>query len=344
MKKLLLKITTIGIILISLSFSLVFAGFQNEESSVKVMINYGEEITSSNKVILNLLPVNIQKENIASVEFSLDNHNWRGYNPHAKTWESNYKGAYQEYYTAFDIGETEGLVRIYVRIKDIGGKVSYGWGEINYTSNNGLPTINHILANEMAFSDKAIKQSGESFNPFIISSNDTVLILKTSNTEEISYSIDGREWSEWHTVSSNIIDLKLSFDGGEGKKLVYIRSRNQHGIEGSIYQVYYLIDKTKPQIEVSSHYHSLIHVNGRLEFDLSLLDLQSEYIDYMIEVHLGYQAISEAGRVKMYIEGRATTTSISVSNLPDSDIELKITAIDEAGNKEFKTLKVPYID
>ncbi|KAB3537369.1 hypothetical protein F8154_03505 [Alkaliphilus pronyensis] len=328
----------ITLIVLLLSVNLGFAAYQEDSFKAKLIINYGETVTQSNLVILDLEVVEENIKDISYVKFSLDKENWIGYDKKENKWKDGFTGSYQKYYTDFDIGEIEGLKTVYVKIVDNKGQDFYTSGEITYSPEENTPAVNEATPEVTTAGNH--KQSGSSSNPYVISKNNTAITLSTENVKVISLSIDGEDFTEWKAVSNKKEDIEVVFDGTEGEKLVYVRSRNSYGIEGNIYQIHFLIDKTPPDISITSNYYRLAAADGSLDFDLHLFDSLSPYVDFYVEVLVNNEVISQQGKVKMYMEEEATISRVSISNLPKEDFKLNIIATDEAGNKTTKAIDI----
>ena len=342
MKRRRIKLFLMVIMVIGLSFSLVYATFNTDNSiKGKLIINYGEPIAKSNLVVLNLDIDTVYHSNIVSVQFSLDNANWFAYNPNTKVWQRGLEGTYSAFYGDFFIGETKGLVKVYVRIKDKQGQYTTIIGEITYSPQTSSNEASRVMVNEVTTNGLISKQSGNKANPFYISKDTATLNVYTQGIKSVSHSIEGEPWSAWRSVNGDNTSLNLNFDGTEGSKIVYIRSQNQFGEELEIKEIYYEVDKKAPELKLLSEYHSFIAVDGKAYFDLQLYDMQASYVDYTIEVLIpeNKKAIQE-GRARMLLEGKPTINTITIDKLPKGNIKLKVTAKDEAGNSTEETISI----
>ncbi len=337
-KKLLLYI--ILLLLLGLSINLGYATLSTDNTiKGSLIINYGETIAKSNQLVLNLEIGSGYHSSIASVQFSLDNINWYGYNASAALWQKDYASGYQPFYNKFPIGDKAGPVKVYVRIRDTQGKYSYITGEINYSPENASNADTNI--SEALGLGLVNKQAGTRGNPFYISRDTTALTVYTQGVKAIAYAIEGGQWSSWRTVSGEQTTLNLVFDGSEGSKVIYLRTQNQFGEESDIKEIHYYVDKKSPELQINSDFHSFVAVDGKIYFDIILYDAVAEYIDYTIEITMpeGKKAFKE-GRSRMQMADKSTINTINIEGLPKGAVLLKITARDEAGNTASESINI----
>ncbi len=316
---------------------------QANDFIVNFQIDYGRIVTEYNTVTL-CLDIKDSEDNLrnVTVEFSLDNITWKGYDVEQDKWIDNHKSIYQPYYPSFPIGDTEGLKTIYVRIIDGEGDVKYYSSKISYSPDRVRPVINApITVNSQdklsTDSDNGITNgNGTEINPYIIKNNQTRLVLDAPNASRTKYSIDGTNWSEWLKVDDEKIDIPITFDSNEGRKMIFILARNQYGIDSSIKKIYYLLDTTSPHIDVPND-KNLIAINNNLSFEFGLNDNIIGEIDFKIEMFINGSLVSKKGKIKQYFDNKLTITSVNINGLPIGIYKAKIIANDQAGNISTKS-------
>lgn len=314
---------------------------------VALNIDYGRASTQSNYVTLNL-NVTGQDVNLNNlkVQFSLDNKNWSGYNSFTQKWESGFLGEYQPFYPSFYIGSNSGLKTVYAKVIDNNGNVGLASAKINFSSSTQNPYIVNPQSLELSnfqgpLSKAGIKSgSGSLYDPYVISDNNTGLVSKMPNVTEVCYYMDKGTWSPWYKVTNEQANIPIVFNKVEGLKEVRLRSKNKYDIEGNAEIIYYLLDYTKPTINLHTNYHSFIAVDGRLQFDLEANDNLSNILDFEIEVYAGRNSIVEKGKIEKYDKNKPTTTSIIIEGLPKGKFNVKATVTDKTGNKNTKQISV----
>jgi len=322
--------------------------FSSNNSNIKVslQIDYGNTITQFETVTLSLdIGDKSLDSNNIKVEFSLDKENWRGFNTNSRRWIGGHKGDFQPFYSDFNIGNVGGNKTIYVRVSDNKGNIGVTSSNILYSPNKLNPSIENTISisdysSENLSGDEIGNGSGTRENPYLITKNSTRVMLKTINSHEVSYSFNGEGWSDWSQINSNKIDLPINFIGQEGLKNLYVKTRNQFGIESEVLCIYYLLDTSNPIIEVRTKYHDLIAVDGGITFDVEFYDRLSNYIDFTIEIFVNDKVIFKNGRVGIYVEGKATASEIVIQGLPEGNFRGVIKAKDEAGNSTSRNITI----
>lgn len=348
-------------IILILLFGVVFAGtaFSNNIVAnnivnksyntmiVSLNIDYGRAVTQSNYVTLGL---NVTGQgvdlNSLKVQFSLDDKNWSGYNSYTQKWESGLFGKYQSFYPSFYIGSGSGLKTVYVKVIDSNGNVGLADAKINFSSDTQNPDIVNPQSLELSnFQGPLIKAgiksgSGTLYDPYIISGNSARLVSKMPNVTEVCYYADKGTWSSWYKVTGGQADIPIVFNNIEGLKEIRLRSRNKYGVEGNAEIIYYLLDRTKPEIDLHTNYHSFIAVGGKLEFDLEAYDNLSNTMDFIIEVCSGGSKVIQEGKIEKYDNAKPTIIPVIIEGLPEGRFNVKATVIDKAGNKSTKQISV----
>lgn len=335
------------LIMTIISISLFNISFANN-MIVALNINYGQAVTQSNYVTLNLdVKGQSMDLNNLKVQFSLDNKNWSGYNPSNQKWESGYFSSYQSFYSNFFIGYNSGLKTIYVKVIDSNGSEGLASAKISFSESSQDPNIITPQSTELSSYGSLLNKakinsgSGSLYDPYIISSKNTKLVSKMSNVDEVSYySIEDKNWSNWIKINDGQGNIPIVFDDIEGIKEVRIKTKNQYGIEGNPKIIYYLLDYSKPTINLHTTYHSFVALDGKLEFDLEIYDTWSNTVDFKIEIYASGSGISKEGKTKMYGDGRSTITTVTIKNLPIGNLKVKVTAVDEAGNSSTKQASI----
>lgn len=352
MKKRALKSIAISfLVMFLINLGIVYGNgtsLNTSSGSIKISleIDYGNTITQFETVTLGLRleDKHIDTSNI-KVEFSTDRVNWRGFDSNSGRWISGHRGDYQPFYNGFNVGSASGKKTIYVRVFNGKGNSGETSSEILYSPSR----INPAVGDPVSISSHSIESmtktgikngSGTKENPYLVMKNSTRLMLQTSNSHEVSYSFDGKGWSEWSTVSNNNIDSPISFTNQEGIKVIHVKTRNQFGIESEAKTIYYLLDTTNPTIEIRTKYHDLIAVDGGITFDVEFYDRLSNYIDFTIEIFVDDKVIFKNGRVGIYVEGKATASEISIQGLPEGNFRGVIKAKDEAGNSTSRNITI----
>lgn len=343
----------ITFIILALLFGIVFANVAPDDAKsgnvankprnniiTTLNIDYGRATTQSSYVTLNL---NVTGQgvdlNSLKVQFSLDNKNWTGYNSTTNKWENGFFGKYQSYYPSFYIGSDSGLKTVYAKVIDSNGNIGLASAKINLSSDAQSPQIPTPQSLELnnfqgPLSKAGVKNgSGSLYDPYVISTNSTRLISKMPNVTEVSYYMHGNTWSPWYKVTDGQADIPIVFDNIEGLKEARLRSKNEYGIEGDAEIIYYLLDYTRPTVNLNTNYHSFTAVDGRLQFDLEVNDNLSNTLDFEIEVYGGGSSIVKAGKIERYDKDKSTTTSITIEGLPEGKFNLRAAVTDQAGNK-----------
>jgi len=350
MKKRVLKSIVISfLVMFLINLGIVYGNgisLNTSNGSIKISleVDYGNTITQFETVILglHLEDKHIDTSNI-KVEFSTDRVNWRGFDSNSGRWIGGHRGDYQPFYNGFNVGSTSGKKTIYVRIFDAKGNSGEASSEILYSPSRINPSVDDPVSISSYSTDSMNKTgikngSGTIENPYLIAGSSTRVMLKTVNSHEVSYSLDGKVWSEWSTVNNNNIDLPISFTNQEGIKVMHVKTRNQFGIESETKTLYYLLDTSNPTMEVRTKYHDLIAVDGTITFDVEFYDRLSNYIDFIIEIFVNDKVVFKNGRVGLYVEGKATASEISINGLPEGNFKGIIKAKDEAGNSTTKNI------
>lgn len=348
------------LLIIILLFSLVFANNMaaNKRASntddnfhntilVSLNIDYGRPNTQNNYVTLKL-DVGGQDVDINNlkVQFSLDNKNWLGFNSLAQRWEHNFISDYQPFYPSFYIGSTSGLKTVYAKVTDSRGNVGLASAKINYSADTENPYVVNPQSLELnnfqgPLVEAGVKRgSGSVYDPYIIANNKTRLLAKMPNVTKLSYYMEEGKWSQWYDVEDQQANLPIEFSKVEGLKEVRIRSKNKYGVEADPEIIYYLLDYTKPTINLHTDYHSFIAINGSLEFDLEVNDNLSNSFDFEVEVFADGNSIVKKGRLEKYDEDKSTITTLTLDGLPEGKLNVRVTVIDEAGNTSSKQISV----
>ncbi len=351
-------VVAISITLILL-FSVVFANITADKAAddgtagnldnavVALEIDYGRTVTQNNQVTLNL---NVTGKNIdlnnLKAQFSLDNKNWSGYNSSTQKWVNGFLGEYQSFYPNFHIGSNSGLKTVYAKVVDKNGNIGSASAKINFSPHSEDPDITSPQPVELSKLQETLAKagiksgSGALYDPYVVSSNKTGLISEIPNAAEVCYHTGGGIWSSWHKIEDGQADIPIVFDWVEGLKEVQVRSRNKYGIEGNPETIYYLLDYTKPTVNLYTSYHSFTAINGKLQFDLEVDDNLSETLNFEVKVCDGGDNIIKRGRVKKYDKDKSTVTSVTVEGLPEGKFDVKVNVVDGAGNKNTEQISV----
>ena len=182
--------------------------------------------------------------------------------------------------------------------------------------------------------------SGSLYDPYIISDNNIRLVSKMPNVTEICYCIDNSTWSSWHKITNEQANIPIIFDKTEGLKKVRLKCKNKYGLEGSTEIIYYLLDYSKPIINLHNNYHSFIAIGGVLQFDLETNDNLSNVLNFEIEIYDGKNNIIKKGRVKKYDDNKSVIIPVIIEGLPKGRFNVNVTVIDEARNKNMKQIFV----
>ncbi|MFW5648885.1 MAG: hypothetical protein ACOCG5_07320 [Candidatus Alkaliphilus sp. MAG34] len=348
-------------IILTLLFGIVFANVAPDKTAsgsnivnnshntmiVTLNIDYGRANTQSNYVTLNL-NVTGQDVNLNSlkVQFSSDNKNWKGYDSFTQKWEDGLWGTYQSFYSGFYIGTDSGLKTVYTRVIDTNGNIGLASAKINYSPDTHNPYIANPQSLELNdFQGPLIRAgikngSGSLYDPYIISSNNTRLVFKMPNAAEICYYMDKGAWSPWYKITNEQVDIPIVFNNVEGVKEVRLRSKNQYGVEGDAEIIYYLLDYSKPTVQLHTNYHSFIAVDGKLQLDLEMDDNLSNVLDFEIEICSGGNSTIKKGKIEKYDKNKSMTTSVTIEGLPKGQFDVKATVMDEAGNRGTRRVSV----
>lgn len=183
-------------------------------------------------------------------------------------------------------------------------------------------------------------QTGSSLLPFVSASPQVSLFLKTQQVKELTDSLDGVNWGPWEAVLADQAKVNIHLGTHPGTYRVLLRIRNAQGLEGAPKEIYYVLDQEKPTLAVRAPEGKMAIRKGKLEFDLEIADAQSRYVGFILEVTYHGQTSRQEGIVKQFIPGKATTTTITITQLPkDGPIQLKVTAVDEGGNQTTEVFR-----
>lgn len=161
-----------------------------------------------------------------------------------------------------------------------------------------------------------------------VSSNDYLLADKEYTKKELD------DETNWISKTEAEYQLKLQT---EMKKIMYVRTIDVAGNKTYVNTDGFIIDKTAPFITIDNPKEN-IWVTGKdssvkVNVDETLSGVDERYVDYHFEYSDG--RVSDPVIIKLDKDGNAIIT-----DLPDGDYELVVTAKDKAGNSHSERTKV----
>ncbi|MTI65416.1 MAG: hypothetical protein FH753_02320 [Firmicutes bacterium] len=309
---------------------------EKENIPIELTVNYGQDLTNDNTVILGLNVDEEVKKNDLKVQFSIDNKNWKGYDSKKDIWKFGISSKYQHYYPKFNIGTVAGNRDIYVKVTDSKGRVGYGKTNIVYSPEKNNPRIDSI--------NNLTKGSGRGTetDPYIVNDKNIRIKINTINAKKVSYSANGKEWSNWKRINGNTTNLNIVL--GKINSKVFLKTKNEYGVESTSKRINYIIDKKSPKLDISTKYNSFIATNGVVKFDIATKDDKSKFVDFNIIINLNGNLVKKSGRVINYIKDKLTYKEITIKGLPKGVFNTKVEVIDSAGNKNIKYIKIKSLE
>ncbi|MCD5414254.1 MAG: hypothetical protein LR001_04505 [Clostridiales bacterium] len=294
------------------------------EKEIFFEINYGQKYSSNHLVVMQIGCSRDIKS--MRVQFSTDNVNWLGYDP-SRGWVLNYAGAYQDFYSDFNIGTISGLKTVHLRILDEENNIlATSVDKIYYLPDETHPKIIPPPSSQFG--------SGTKNEPFFTAEQSILLNLTTVNAQQFSYSLDGISWSKWHDIKNSIISKQVLIANNEGIiQTLQIKVRNTFGIESSAYAVYYILDKTAPKLEIIDQNNYLSTYDGVILLPISVSDLYSDLIYY--EITLEKEGLVErlSTKIDIVIKNSTIYNDIKLSDLGKGIYVITISAYDRARNR-----------
>ncbi|MTI70169.1 MAG: hypothetical protein FH751_07960 [Firmicutes bacterium] len=309
---------------------------EKENIPIELSVNYGQDLTKENTVILGLnVDEEVNKKDL-KVQFSIDKENWKGYNNKKDIWKFGISSEYQPYYPKFNIGTVAGKRNIYVKVTDSKGRIGYGKTSIVYSPISNDPKIDNI------YNLTKGSGNGTKTDPYIVNDKNIRIKINTINSKKVSYSVNGKEWSSWRRINGNTTNLNIVLDKTNSK--VFLKTKNEYGVESTSKLINYIIDESSPALDVVTKYNSFIATNGVVKFDIATNDDKSKYVDFNIMIDLNGNLVKKSGRVKNYIKDKLTYKEITIKGLPDGVFNTKIVAKDSAGNENIKYIKIKSLE
>jgi len=330
-------------------------------------INYGELLTTSNKVDLKLIATDNKTEiQNLKVQFYVKHYNKNeatgayeeevttgsytlyGYDSVAKVWRENYIGEYEKYYSNFNLGNKHGKKVVYVKVMDEMLNIEESSSDIVYET---YETTRPVII-EDSDKDEVGGVTGENDGKykeaegyFLTSRTYANIKVDTKNAKFVQYSTDGVRWSPWEELDSDKIARNVTFSGGDGLKTIYMRTKNEFEVLGDSKILHYMVDMSPPGLKISTATNAYIAVGGTITLVLEITDDVSKSLYYNIEVTDKDGLVQNIGGNKnsgKAIYGSTTSKNVNatVNNLGSGFYTVTITVYDELGNETKKKLNI----
>lgn len=256
---------------------------------IKLNINNGSSQTFTNLIDLEITGQdNLTAPENIKMRVSLDGTNWQIYDSASKTWSASTSwGSYAAVCENFNLGATGGQKYIYVQLKDPSGNISNATGTVFYVTSavkpattTAAPVVNGTWGTNL--NGKYLSVDGSVM--LVLQGNSVSLSLTgISNSSELLTSFNGVDWSQADKIptGSTTYTKDLSFSE-QGKRAVFIKLRNEFGVDSAVLVRYYLIDYTPPTVEVKTASGATLTSGGSMNLLVKAKDNVSTKLAYRI--------------------------------------------------------------
>lgn len=305
------------------------------KSDINLILNYGATTTEEDTIIASFSSSNIEEYRNYKVQFSFDGVNWEGYDMASSEWKWHYAGVFLEYYPDLKLGQTLGTKNIKAKLISPEGIETILKANIKYI-NKSIPLPNEKYLQTM--NSNAYDGVGSFDNPYLVHSKSVKIDKNLAKAKYLKYSTDGA-WSKWYRIYTGKSDVTIKLPNS-GLNEVYYITKNQNGIESNVQTIYYKVDNSKPKIKLSTDFHELIAIDGKIEFDLGFYDIESSSIEYELIIKAFGQNQQIKGNTQLYESEYFTYITFDVQNLPRGTFDMEIKAKDLAGNISTKNYEI----
>ncbi|MCT4612430.1 MAG: DUF6273 domain-containing protein [Clostridia bacterium] len=323
-------------------------------------INYGDKVTSDRNVAVGLIATdNVTETKNLKVMFYIKTYetagsgyrqigrtDFWGYDADEGTWKKNHIGDYQRYYAGLDLGSEYGKKIIYVKVLDESQNFSEEDSEIVYKSKEKyIPIIDTGDGNNQVDNGYSKDNSGkykESEGYYLSYENSVKFDVNIKNSVAVSYSYDGIEWSPWEAVEEGDLKASITLLGTDGLKTIFVKTKNDEGLESDITMMYYMVDKTAPKVDIKTLSSTYIADSGKIDLILMMEDTVSKDLYYELFIEDAKGAIVNTSIGSKYTSTSKGNTKIekNVSGLPKGNLTVNLIVKDELGNKSMKRLSI----
>jgi len=321
-----IKKISISLFFIILTISTVYA-----QSDINLILNYGATETEESKVIVSFSSMNIDDYKGYKVQFSFDGVNWEGYDMAANEWKWHYAGDFLEYYPDLNLGTDLGTKNIKAKLINSNGEEIILKSSIKYINKKiEMPNEKYLQTMDSDVYDGV----GNFSNPYLVRSKYVKIDKNLGNAKYIKYSTN-KSWSKWYRIYTGKADVTVTLPNSDLNEVYYI-TKDKNGIESTVQTIYYSLDNAKPKIKLSTEFHELIAIDGKISFDAGFYDESSDKIEYEVVINAFGKKKQIKGYTDLYEKGYFTYITFDIQNLPKGTLELELIAKDKAGNKLIK--------
>lgn len=250
----------------------------------------------------------------------------------------------------YSLGTTGGLKTVCVQVKDANGNIGNGIKSIYYSkTGEAESTPSDATSTPAAVTTVSENLNGSVINinsmPTMMLQGDTVTLALTNiNTSagpvQLYTSFDGVNWSPPDPVpdGSSTYNKTFSFTR-EGTVGVSYKLKNSYGAESPVYTRYYMVDRTKPEIEVNTASGYTATSATTIKLNITAKDNVStqSQLYYTYKVERGGTVVQNyAAYAALPVDGTITANLSSTAG--PHVITVKV--IDRAGNASSKTITV----
>lgn len=300
---------------------------------IKLNINNGSSQTFTNLIDLEITGQdNLTAPENIKMRVSLDGTNWQIYNSASKTWSASTSwGSYAAVSENFNLGSTGGQKYIYVQLKDPSGNISNATGTVFYVTSAVTPattTAAPVVNGTWGINLNGTYLSIDGSVMLVLQGNSVSLSLTgISNSSELLTSFNGVDWSPPDKIptSTTTFTKNLSFSD-QGKRAVFVKLRNEFGVDSSVLVRYYLIDYTPPTLEVKTVSGATLTSGGSMNLLVKAKD--------NVSTKLAYRINGSAWAVLL------SNGVISSESLVVGRNQLNVEVIDESGNVAQEVINV----
>ncbi|OGO81795.1 MAG: hypothetical protein A2Y18_00275 [Clostridiales bacterium GWD2_32_19] len=323
--------------------------------TVSVKINNGTTRMAeneTNKVNVQVVAVDDHTPiDEVQIQFSTDGKRWVGQHKEDGEYVEDVFSKYSMQYENFELGQGSGRKILYVRAKDQTGNYGYAFAEVYVIGINNVeiyqPTVNEGIGltnpGEIGGGTKTEEgvtieiETGNVYGEEFIYLKASQVQVKVSDyftinqSEEVQYSTDGVEWSEWEP-GVYFVNKELMLGNNDGLKAIFIRQRNIEERISNVAKVKFMLDTTPPEINIKSGNLSYIAVGGEIGLELEIKDNMLKDIPFSVKIEKyvdgGYSTLLNASGST----GGEMITKINLTALPVGRIKITVTATDGSDN------------
>lgn len=242
--------------------------------AVNLLINEGAQVTDSPNVRLLVNAVDdYSSGSDIQVRLSNDGRSWTQFASLTSMWmswdlaDSRYGG------TAGD-----GFKTVYLQAKDAAGNVASTSAQIAISTSvpSGTPGSTEGAVGTLPGTTVEVLPSARA----------RLLVTNPANVAYASYSFDGVSWSPWEKptldASGNIVK-DVAFPGGDGRKALFFKFKNQYGAESGVYVREFVLDTTPPDVTLEAVGGAKATTTGSVRLSVTASDAVSKTFSYSLD-------------------------------------------------------------